>query len=77
VTTEKVEIVKTNAKTYGLNATLDAIGLPKSTWYYWKSKKVPYEEKYGYLREPLTEVLRDNPAYGYRQVEPKLKPRGH
>jgi hypothetical protein len=31
VTAEKVEIVETNAETYGLNVTLDAIGLPKST----------------------------------------------
>ena len=33
VTAEKVEIVEQNAGTYGLNVTLDAIGLPKSTWY--------------------------------------------
>lgn len=52
MTAEKVEIVKQNANTYGLNETLDAIGLPKSTWYYWKNKKVDYEEKYSQLREP-------------------------
>lgn len=34
MTKEKVEIVKENASTYDLNATLEAIGLPKSTWYY-------------------------------------------
>ena len=77
MTAEKVEIVETNAKTHGLNVTLDAIGLPKSTWYYWKNRKVAYEEKYGYLREPLIEVLNDNPAYGYRRVEPELKARGY
>jgi hypothetical protein len=77
VTAEKVEIVKQNAESYGLNVTLDAIGLPKSTWYYWKNKKVNYEEKYGYLHEPLIEVLNDNPAYGYRWVEPELKARGY
>ena len=64
MTAEKVEIVEKNADTYGLNVTLDAIGLPKSTWYYWKDQKVDYEEKYGHLRETLIEVLRENPAYG-------------
>ena len=39
MTAEKVEIVKENATTYGLNTTLDAIGLPKSTWYYRKDQK--------------------------------------
>jgi len=77
VTAEKVEIVETNAETYGLNVTLDAIGLPKSTWYYWKHRKVDYEEKYSYLRQPLIEALSDNPAYGYRRVEPELKARGY
>ena len=66
-----------NAETYGLNATLDAIGLPKSTWYYWKNQKVDYEEKYNHLRQPLIDILRENSAYGYRRVEPELKARGY
>ena len=66
-----------NANTYGLNMTLAAIGLPKSTWYYWRNEKVDYEWKYSYLREPLLGVLNDNPAYGYRRVVPELKERGY
>jgi putative transposase len=77
VTAEKVEIVEQNAETYGLNVALDAIGLPKSTWYYWKNQKVDYEEKYADLREPLIEILRDNPAYGYRRIEPDFKELGY
>ena len=77
MTAEKVQIVRENAETYGLNTTLEAIGLPKSTWYYWKSSKVDYEEKYKLLKEPLIEVLTANPAYGYRRVEPELKGRGY
>lgn len=76
MTAEKVEIVKTNADTYGLNTTLNAIGLPKSTWYYWKNKKVDYEQKYSHLHQPLIAALNDNPAYGYRRVEPELDSRG-
>jgi len=76
VTAEKVEIVKANASTYGLNVTLDAIGLPKSTWYYWKSKKVDYKKKYSHLHQPLIKTLNDNPAYGYRRVTPEIVSRG-
>jgi len=77
VTAEKVEIVREKAGEYGLNVTLDAIGLPKSTWYYWKNKKVDYEEKYKPLREPLLDELTENPTYGYRRVEPELNARGY
>jgi len=77
VTVDKVKIVEQNAQTYGLNVTLDAIGLPKSTWYYWKYQKADYEEKYAHLREPLIDVLKDNPAYGYRRIEPDLKELGY
>ena len=66
-----------NAQTYGLNVTLDSIGLPKSTWYYWKNKKVDYEEKYAHLRAPLIDILRENPSYGYRRIEPDLKELGY
>ncbi len=76
MTAEKVQIVEKNAQAYGLNVTLDAIGLPKSTWYYWKNQKVDYEEKYAHLRQPLIEVLRENSAYGYRRIAPELKDLG-
>ena len=69
--------MKRNAQTYGLNVILDAIGLPKSTWYYWKDQKVDYETKYAHLREPLIEVLRENPAYGYRKIRPDLHELGY
>ena len=77
MTAEKVEIVKQNADTYGLNVVLDAIGLPKSTWYYWKNQKVDYEMKYAHLREPLIGVLTENPAYGYRKIRPDLNELGY
>jgi len=77
VTAEKVQIVKRNAETYGLNVTLDAIGLPKSTWYYWQNRKVDYEQKYAHLRQPLIEILRDNIAYGYRRILPDLVELGY
>lgn len=45
--------------------------------YYWKNQKVNYEEKYSHLREPLIDVLRKNPAYGYRRIEPDLNELGY
>ncbi len=77
MTAEKVQIVEQNAATCGLNVTLDAIGLPKSTWYYWKNAKVDYEDKYKHLHAPLVEVVTENHAYGYRRVKPELKARGY
>jgi putative transposase len=77
VTAEKIQIVEQNTDTYGLNVTLDAIGLPKSTWYYWKNAKVDYEEKYKHLHAPLVEVVTENHAYGYRRVKPELEARGY
>ena len=68
---KEVEIVETNAETYGLNAPLDAIGLPRSTWYHWKDSKI----EVGHLHEPLIQALNDNPAYGYRRVESELEAR--
>lgn len=77
MTAEKVKIVEQNAKAYGLNTTLDAIGLPKSTWYYWKDKKVDYEQKYRHLHAPLVEAVTENPAYGYRRVQSELNDLGY
>jgi putative transposase len=70
-------IVEQSADTYGLNVTLDAIGLPKSTRYYWKNDKVGYEEKYEHLHAPLVQVVTENRAYGYRRVKPELHDHGY
>ncbi len=77
MTEEKVEMVKENASTYGLNATLEAIGLPKNTWYYWKKIRKSPQERYAPLKEPLFEVVREHPSYGYRRVQPELDARGY
>ena len=77
MTEEKIKIVKESVRTYGLNATLEAIGLPKSTWYYWKNVRKTPEERYAPLNEPLFDVVRDHPSYGYRRVGPELNARGY
>lgn len=72
-----MKLVEEHADQYGLNTCLTAIGLPKSTWYYRKDRKIPYEEKYRHLREPIVDVVRDHPGYGYRRVMPELRNRDY
>jgi len=77
MTEDKVELVEEHKEEYGLNACLTAIGLPKSTWYYWKERKVSYEEKYAHLQAPILKVVEENPSYGYRRIRSELKERGY
>ncbi len=57
MTEDKVKLVKEHKDEYGLNACLTAIGLPKSTWYYWEQRKVSSEGKYAHLQDPILEVV--------------------
>ena len=71
-----MKLVRENKDEYGLNACLTAIGLPKSTWYYWKERKVFSQWKYAHLQAPILEVIEENPSYGYRRIHSELKERG-
>lgn len=71
-----MKLVEKHADQYGLNTCLATIGLPKNTWYYWRDRKISYEEKYRQLREPIVDVVRDHPVYGYRRILPELEDRG-
>jgi len=62
---------------YGLNKSLEAIDLPKSTYYYRKNQMVSYTEKYKYLREPMHEIAEENSDYGYPRMTPELKEKGY
>ena len=73
MTTEaKVKMVEEARQEYGLNRTLAAIGLPKSTWYYHQNDKVDPEQKYAHLRPVLEEIAREHPEYGYRRTQVEL-----
>ncbi len=62
---------------HGLNKSLEAIGLPKSTYYYRKNQMVSYTEKYKYLREPMHKIAEENADYGYPRMTPELKEKGY
>ena len=69
---QKVTLVETAKDTYGLNLTLAAIDLPKSTWYYHQKHKVAYEDKYAELFPILEEIVRAHPEYGVPRIMPEL-----
>ena len=78
---EKVALAETTKDDYGLPTVFPqghrddvaALELPRSTWYYHQKHVKTYTEKYAHLREPLEDIARDNPAYGYRRTTEELK----
>jgi putative transposase len=74
MTTEhKVALVETAWETYGLNRALAAVDLPKSTWYYHRTQKVSYEDKYADLQLDLEEIARQHSEYGIRRTTAELR----
>jgi hypothetical protein len=55
---------------------LKVLGLSKKTWYYAQQRR-SYEEKYYHLREPLLEIVKDHPEYGYRRTAVELQEIGY
>ncbi len=72
-TAEKVALVKDAHGTHGLNSVLSVLDLPKSTWYYQKNQKIPYEEKYAHVHPLLEDIARKHPGYGYRRTTKELR----
>lgn len=69
---EKAELVAGVRATYGLNTTLAAVGLAKSSWYY-HQQKISYGEKYAHLRPLLEEIVTRHPAYGSPRITQELQ----
>lgn len=70
---QKVELVASVQKEYGLNATLAAIGLAKTSWYYHQQQKVTYSQKYAHLHPLLEEIVQAHPAYGSPRITKELQ----
>jgi len=68
-----IERTFAESKSLSLNRLLLLIGLPKSTWYYWKTKKVNWDEKYQKVKENLMAIAREHPAYGYKRATSELQ----
>lgn len=70
-------LVNKCAKRFGLNKTLQALGISKGTWHYRCQRKVAYTEKYGILRNPLMKLAKQHPYYGYRKATEELRAQGY
>jgi putative transposase len=73
ITEGKVALVKDAHETHGLNSVLSVLDLPKSTWYYHKNQKIPYEDKYAHVHPLLEDIARKHPGYGYRRTTKELR----
>jgi transposase InsO family protein len=60
---------------YGLNRCLEAIDLPKSTYYYRKNRSEEPSEEEQKLMSHVREIIGEHPAYGYRRILPELEER--
>lgn len=58
----------------GLNRCLEAIELPKSTYYYRKHKPQKTKEDQMLMRH-IRAIIREHPGYGYRRILPELRER--
>ena len=72
-TEQKVELVENTRKEHGLNVSLRAAELPKSTYYYHQNEKVDYEEKYSHLKPKLDEIIDEHPGYGRDKIKTELE----
>jgi putative transposase len=59
----------------GLNRCLEAIGLPKSTYYYRKNRSEGPSEEEQELMDHIREIIQEHPDYGYRRILPELEDR--
>lgn len=69
---QKVELVAGVRVEYGLNKTLAAVGLAKSSWYY-HQQQVSYGQKYAHLRPLLEAIIDAHPAYGSPRITKELQ----
>jgi len=70
---QKVALVEKAREIYGLKVALQAVELPKSTWYYHQQQKVAYEVKYAHLLPILKTIAREHPAYGRPRITVELR----
>ncbi|WP_341481360.1 IS3 family transposase [Salinibacter ruber] len=58
-----------------MNRCLEAIDLPKSTYYYRKNRSEEPSEEEQKLMSHVREIIGEHPAYGYRRILPELEER--
>ena len=70
---EKVQLVQTHRKRYGLNRCCEAVDLSKGTWRRRQQGGSRPEDQA--LKAQLRPILREHPDYGYRRIVVELAAR--
>ena len=70
---EKVQLVQTHRKRYGLNRCCEAVDLSKGTWHRRQQGGSRPEDQA--LKAQLRPILREHPDYGYRRIVVELAAR--
>lgn len=69
---EKMELVEEHRGTYGLNQSLQALGLSKGTYYYRRHTQRERQGRDAALKEMIVSIIKENPSYGYRRIRAEL-----
>ena len=71
---EKADCVRASLGQLALTEALELFDLPRSTWFYQKSRQ-EYEQRHSDLVAPLLEATTESPEYGYRRMASELSER--
>jgi putative transposase len=58
---------------YGLNRSLAALGLPKSTWYYHQQAKQTLTERYAEVKPQIEAIIEEHAEYGRKRIQVELR----
>ena len=68
-----MELVEEHRATYGLNQSLQALGLSKGAYYYQRNtQRAEHQGRDAALKERIVSVIEENPSYGYRRIRFEL-----
>ncbi len=71
-TAQKLDLARDGVVSHPLSVVLSALELPRSTWYYYRTRP-EYGERYAALRPVLEEIARKHTEYGYRRTTTELR----
>jgi len=66
-------MVETVWQDYGLNRSLAALGLPKSTWYYHQQERQTLSERYAEVKSRIEAIIQAHPEYGRKRIQVELR----
>jgi putative transposase len=73
-TSTKVELVASSMGEYGLGPALSAVDLPRSTWFY-RRTRAAYDVRHAKTAAAMLEIATESPEYGYRRMATELSDR--